>query len=230
MGELQVKDTLREIRVKLRLAMNGVTATSMREKGINYHLNFGVPFPEIRRIAASCQPDASLARALWKEDVRELKFLATMLYPVDQFTHEEAEAWIEGIPYAEIAESASRYLYARMHHAAGVAEHLLYDRQHPYARMVAFLTFMHLLASGAEIEASHLNAFWVESIRTLTSASFAAGWNEQQAALKALKQYGRQSVEQARRVLMELDYLKNADSLELQEIYNDLKFEFEYYF
>lgn len=230
MDEQQVKETLREIRAKLRLGMNGVTSTSMREKGMTYKLNFGVPFPEIRRLAASYQPDAALAEAMWKEDVRELKILATMLYPADQFTHEQAEAWIAEIPYLEIAESAGCHLYAQMPHAAGVAEHLLYDRRHAYARTVAFLTFMHLFASAAEIEPSHVNAFWCESIRTLTSERFGAGWQEQQSALKALKQYGRQSAEQARKVLLELDYLRNSDRPELQEIYNDLKFEFEYYF
>ena len=51
---------------------------------------------------------------------------------------------------------------------------------------------------------------------------------EKQAALTALKRYGRQSEEQAERVLIELRHLEESDSLEEQEFYNDLKFEFEY--
>ena len=35
-------ETIRTLRNQLRLAMNGVTATSMREKGLRYKLNFGV--------------------------------------------------------------------------------------------------------------------------------------------------------------------------------------------
>ena len=50
--------------------MNGVISTSMRQKGMNYKLIFGVPIPEIKHIAAAHEPDAELARALWKEDVR----------------------------------------------------------------------------------------------------------------------------------------------------------------
>ena len=38
-----LQDEIREIRKELRLAMNGVISTSMREKGIVYKLNFGVP-------------------------------------------------------------------------------------------------------------------------------------------------------------------------------------------
>ncbi len=46
-----LQNELKEIRTQLRLAMNGVISTSMREKGIVYKLNFGVPLPEIKQIA-----------------------------------------------------------------------------------------------------------------------------------------------------------------------------------
>ena len=55
-----LQDELKEIRTQLRLAMNGVISTSMREKGIVYKLNFGVPLPEIKQIAATHKPDSEL--------------------------------------------------------------------------------------------------------------------------------------------------------------------------
>ena len=66
-----LQDEIREIRKQLRLAMNGVISTSMREKGIVYKLNFGVPYPEIKEIARKHKPNGELAAALWKEDIRE---------------------------------------------------------------------------------------------------------------------------------------------------------------
>ena len=48
-----LQNELKEIRTQLRLAMNGVISTSMREKGIVYKLNFGVPLPEIKQIATT---------------------------------------------------------------------------------------------------------------------------------------------------------------------------------
>ena len=36
--------------------MNGVISTSMRQKGMNYKLIFGVPIPEIKHIAAAHEP------------------------------------------------------------------------------------------------------------------------------------------------------------------------------
>ena len=88
-----LQDELKEIRTQLRMAMNGVIATSMREKGIDYKLNFGVPLPEIKQIAARHEPGSDLAAALWKEDIREFKILASLLQPVDDFPFKQAEQW-----------------------------------------------------------------------------------------------------------------------------------------
>ena len=94
-----LQDEIREIRKELRLAMNGVISTSMREKGIVYKLNFGVPYPEIKEIARKHKPNGELAAALWKEDIREFKILATFLQPAEKLPLEEAKRWVKEIPY-----------------------------------------------------------------------------------------------------------------------------------
>ena len=107
-------ETIRTLRNQLRLAMNGVTATSMREKGLRYKLNFGVSYPEIKAIARQHEPNATLAHALWAEDCRELKILATLLQPAETFLPEEALRWIAEAPYPEIVELLSKHLLARL--------------------------------------------------------------------------------------------------------------------
>lgn len=225
-----MQEQIREIRKRLRLAMNGVISTSMREKGMNYKLIFGVPFPELKQIAQEYREQASdeLAEAMWKEDVRELKILATMLYPYEQFTHTKAVEWVKAVPYMEIAEQLARNLLAKIEGPDEVAVHLFHHREEEYARTVAFLIFVNLFVSSRKIEPAHFDLFWVEAIRSLTSLSFDASWHEKQAALNALKWYGRQSEEQAHRVLIELAHLAVSEVPEQQEFYNDLKFEFEY--
>ena len=106
-----LQNELKEIRTQLRLAMNGVISTSMREKGIVYKLNFGVPLPEIKQIATTHKPNSELAAALWKEDIREFKILASFLQPVDEFSSQEAKQWVKEIPYLEIAEQCSHNLF-----------------------------------------------------------------------------------------------------------------------
>ena len=72
-----LQDEIREIRKQLRLAMNGVISTSMREKGIVYKLNFGVPYPEIKEIARKHKHFSNLPRrCLWmRRNVGSRRFL-----------------------------------------------------------------------------------------------------------------------------------------------------------
>ena len=74
---MDLHEQLKEIKTQLRLSMNGVASQSMREKGLNYKLNFGVELPRIKAIAAQFEQEHSLAQALWKENIRECKIYAT---------------------------------------------------------------------------------------------------------------------------------------------------------
>lgn len=68
---MTMEEQLREVRKRLRMAMNGIVSNSLRQKGMNYKLIFGVPLPEIKEIAKSFEMNADFARALWVADVRK---------------------------------------------------------------------------------------------------------------------------------------------------------------
>ena len=57
-------ETIQQIRADLRRSMNGVASKSMREKGLNYKLNFGVDIPRLREFAKRYPVDAQLAELL----------------------------------------------------------------------------------------------------------------------------------------------------------------------
>ena len=76
-------ETIKEIKSKLRLYMNGMISQSMRDKGMDYKLNFGIEYPRIKEIAAEYEPNHELAQALWKENIRECKIMAGLLQPAD---------------------------------------------------------------------------------------------------------------------------------------------------
>lgn len=233
-----IEEQVKSIRVRLRLAMNGVISSSMREKGIRYRLNFGVPLPEIREIARAYSPDPELAAALWKEDIREFKILATLLQPAASFSCEEALAWVKEIPYPEIAEQASRNLFSKMEAADRFAAELFdrtekageeEEKESPYAREVAFLTWAHQLAAGVLLPPTVCDRLRTEALRTLDGSRPAAPWAEKQAAVLALRSYGRLSETKAAEVLSWLaDFAASADA-EQQEFYKELKFDFEYF-
>ncbi|WP_455637714.1 DNA alkylation repair protein [Parabacteroides sp.] len=225
-----LQEELKEIRTQLRMAMNGIISTSMREKGVVYKLNFGVPLSEVKEIAAKHTPGSELAAALWKEDIREFKLLAPMLQPIEEFPFKQAEQWVKEIPYLEIAEQCSRNLFCKLPYVDNLLLGLIFNVADEYARTVAYLIWTELFKEGKEVSAPVRAAFIVECMRTVAWPDFGASWKEKQAAVRAMKFYGRQSADRAKQILSGFDdFPEFMETPEGQEIYNDLKFEFEYY-
>ena len=84
--------------------MNGPASQSMREKGVEYHLNWGVPLMELRALAKDIGQDYHLAIALWKEDIRECKILATLVMPHGRMPKDIAGLWMDQVRSQEMAE------------------------------------------------------------------------------------------------------------------------------
>lgn len=114
---VEVNERLRQIKSSFRLMMNGVAAQSMREKGLEYHINWGVSLPALKEMARKYGKDYDLAIALWKENIRECKILATMIMPAEVVLPEVIDIWMSQIPTIEIAEQASMNLYQYLPYA-----------------------------------------------------------------------------------------------------------------
>ena len=112
--EISVEEKLRNIKKGFRLVMNGVASQSMREKGLEYKINWGVSFNELKRIARENGKDYDLAVALWKEDIRECKILATMIMPEEKMLPDLVDLWMEQITSQEIAEMAAFNLFSKL--------------------------------------------------------------------------------------------------------------------
>jgi len=213
--------------------MNGVISTSMRQKGMNYKLIFGVPIPEIKHIAAAHEPDAELARALWKEDVREMKILATLLFPAGSMTQEEALAWMREIPYPEIAEQCCNNLFPTVEQPDQLALKFLADKKSPFGRMCGFLLWTQLFKKNLAVEKSRVEAFLVECTCTMHPdvevGATESSWQEKQAAVQALKFFGRLSPANAQDALSVIAEDGQPETEELKAYYDDLQFEFAYY-
>lgn len=213
--------------------MNGVISTSMRQKGMNYKLIFGVPIPEIKHIAAAHEPDAELARALWKEDVREMKILATLLFPAGSMTQEEALAWMREIPYPEIAEQCCNNLFPTVEQPDQLALKFLADKKSPFGRMCGFLLWAQLFKKNLAVEKSRVEAFLAECTCTIhpdvEAGATASSWQEKQAAVQAFKFFGRLSPANAQDALSVIAEDGQPETEELKAYYDDLQFEFAYY-
>lgn len=106
------EDVLLAIRTRLQRGMDGVVAHSMRTKGSDYPLNYGLHIPRLREIASTLSPNADLAEYLYGHSTRELKILATLLYPPGELTMETALRWIDECQSVELLEQLSCNLLA----------------------------------------------------------------------------------------------------------------------
>ncbi len=115
---MDIHQQVKEIKQSFRLMMDGAVAQSMRSKGIDYHLNWGATLPRLMAKAGEIGKNYDLAIALWKENVRECKILATMIMPPGEVLPEVIDIWMEQVTNQEIAEQAAFNLFQYLPFAA----------------------------------------------------------------------------------------------------------------
>lgn len=112
---------------------NGAIASQMRDRGLNYRINFGLNIPQIKEIATeintmglTSKEQLDLANALWDNyTTRESRLLAPMIYPADIMTKEVAMKWLSEAQTTEIADHLCHSLLRRLNGAEDIAQHLL---------------------------------------------------------------------------------------------------------
>lgn len=175
-----VRDKVKEIKQSFRLMMDGSVAQSMRDKGLNYHLNWGATLPRLKakaeelkanspRNATLCSAENSqydLAIALWKENVRECKILATMLMPPEQMLPGVCDIWMEQIPSQEIAEQAAFNLWQYLPYAPEKAYQWIASDQE-YYQLCGFHVLSRLFMNGQEPNERGINEFIDQSLSAL---------------------------------------------------------------
>ncbi|MBP3777679.1 MAG: DNA alkylation repair protein [Prevotella sp.] len=114
---MDIQAQVKEIKQSFRQMMDGAVAQSMRNKGVDYKLNWGATLPRLREKADEIGKSYDLAIALWKENVRECKILATMVMPADVVLPEVIDIWMEQMPTQEIAEQAAFNLFQYLPYA-----------------------------------------------------------------------------------------------------------------
>jgi hypothetical protein len=116
-----IQEQIKEIKRSFRTLMDGATATSMRQKGLDYKLNWGVTLPRLKEMAVEIGQNYTLAIELWKENVRECKILATMIMPPKEMLPEVVDIWMEQTDTVELAEQAAFNLYQYLDYAGDKA-------------------------------------------------------------------------------------------------------------
>lgn len=218
-----IHETIKDIKSKFRLFMNGMVSQSMREKGMEYKLNFGIEYPRIKEIAAGYEPDHELAQALWKENIRECKILAGLLQPADTFYPEIADIWIEGMDYPELAEYTVMNLFQRLPYASEVVFRWMADEREMF-QLCGFLLMARLLMKGERLN-ERAEAEFLDQACTAVEGDCGP---VQKAASVALRKYAHQSRENKRTVSKQLGIWAKSEKPAVRALAEEIKADLEF--
>jgi hypothetical protein len=191
-SSFSVTEVVKEIKQSFRLLMDGAIAQSMRDKGVDYHLNWGVTLPRLheqaeelrnkiihqtnhtvldgnRDAASASAADGilyELSIALWKENVRECKILATMLMPASLMLSEVCDIWMEQMPTQEIAEQAAFRLWQYLPYAPKKAFQWIADERELY-QLCGFHVLTRLFMRGHELNERGINEFLDQALSAI---------------------------------------------------------------
>lgn len=167
----KINDQLKAIKQSFRLMMNGEASRSMREKGVEYKLNWGVTLPQLKQMATEWEKSYDLAIALWKEDIRECKILATLLMPAGQMPQEVAEIWMEQTRSQEMAEMLAFNLFQYLDYAPDLAYRWIANGQDLY-QICGYNILSRLFMKGQEPNERGINEFIDQAQAALQGGSY----------------------------------------------------------
>lgn len=220
---MDIQEQLREIKTQFRLSMNGVVSQSMREKGVNYKVNFGVELPRLKEIASAFEKNHDLAQALWKENIREAKLLAGMLQPVETFYPEIAEIWIEDMQYPELAEITTMTLFQHLPYASSKVFEWIADEREMF-QTCGFLLAARLFTRGFELHERAEAEFFDQAAATIQSEPY----QPRKAAALALKKYGGTNKGNAKKVNRLISEFNKSEKPEVKSLAEEIGVEIEY--
>ena len=173
---MDINDVVKEIKQSFRQMMDGSVAQSMRDKGLNYHLNWGATLPRLKAKAEEIKAMFNvsclmfnvydLAIALWKENIRECKILATMLMPPEKMLSEVCDIWMEQMPSQEIAEQAAFNLWQYLPYAPEKAYQWIASDQE-YYQLCGFHILSRLFMNGQEPNERGINEYIDQALSAL---------------------------------------------------------------
>lgn len=166
----EIDSKVKELKRGFRLEMNGQASQSMREKGLEYHLNWGVPFLQLKKMAADLPHDYDFAITLWKEDIRECKILATLVMPHDKMPEEVAEIWMDQTRSQEMAEMLAFNLYQHLSYAPKLAYRWM-ALDNPVREICAYDILGRLFMKGVEPNERGINEFVDQAVTAMKSPS-----------------------------------------------------------
>ena len=223
MQENNLKVLIHQMKKQLRLAMNGIASSDMRNKGLNYKLNFGIAVPHLKKIAGQFAKNNELADYCWKSSSREMKILSALLQPVDCFTREMAEERVNNMPTIEITQLYCMYLFQLLPFAEEKAVEWL-QRNDAFTRITGYLLLTRFFSKEQPVGEKTADLFLDSVKKDMQSDLFGL----RKAAVDCLKIFGRMSTctEKALSVILPF---KDSVIPQEKELYDDIRFDWDFH-
>ncbi len=229
----QFEEDVRELRASLRRAMDGIVSTSMRKKGLHYGVNFGLTIEHIQSRANRLTKSAELSRYLLSRDVRELKIIAMMIYPVEEMHFDDAYFFASKcFSNVELRDYLAMFLFDRLESAPQWAIHFLLDERSVYEDLypLAYIILARHSLKGYQVPSQKLeDKLMNKSFEILNLREDKLISPLQTATLLFLKRWIRQEhiAEKVKARDELVEWKLSADPI-LQEFAHDLFFELEF--
>ncbi len=101
----------KRILARLKSLSDPRAAAGMARFGITGKKMYGVPIPQLRKIARETGTDPSLARRLWSSGVHEARLLATMIDDPRGVTGKQMEEWVKDFDSWDICDQCCGNLF-----------------------------------------------------------------------------------------------------------------------
>ena len=220
---MSIDETIKNIRVDLRTSMDGIVSQSMREKGLGYKMNFGVRIMRLQQMAGEYEKSVDLAEKLWEQETRELKILATLLYPIEAFDMDTAQRWGETIPNQEIREQLSKNIFQELSFADQLVQQWIAAEDEEVRTTGYWLLARLIISKSPLVEQCNLSQLINNAIVDATGDDYFL----RNAAHSALRFMGRVNSELVDKIMSAVEPFAASDNDLEKELYESLSFEFD---
>lgn len=117
MDDPNVEKTFKQIVNAMPAMQNGLTADSMKTRGLNYEMNWGVSIVDLKNYSKTFEKNHLLALKLWNKKWRETMIMATLLDDPKSISEEQMDYWIKTAENIELIEQAVRNLMSKSPYA-----------------------------------------------------------------------------------------------------------------
>ena len=102
---------------RIKSLSNPKNVQGMARFGINLKNTYGVPIPELRKMAKEIGTNHALALELWTTGIHEARILASMIADKDKITSKQMDSWVKDFDSWDVCDQCCMNLFRWTKHA-----------------------------------------------------------------------------------------------------------------